>query len=114
VSDGTSSVVPISFTEILIRPLLPPNDAVLQKVNEKYAFMTCSETESYFLCRELEEVMKQIGWPFISDPGPDTLSSSPTMSEKSVPSPYNPPEPSVQFDKVIGCLLVIDLPYPLC
>nr|CAB3265588.1 RAD50-interacting protein 1-like [Phallusia mammillata] len=62
------------------------------------------------LSSELEVLMKQIGWPFVSNPGPHKLLKTHDSSEKSTPSPFTTPDPAVNLDKIFGSLLCIELP----
>uniref|UniRef100_H2Y4P0 Uncharacterized protein n=1 Tax=Ciona savignyi TaxID=51511 RepID=H2Y4P0_CIOSA len=65
------------------------------------------------LTRDLDTILKQINYPFLSNPGPTTLPQAPVTAEKSVPSPYTHPDPATHLAEIIKNLLILQLPNQL-
>uniref|UniRef100_H2XYV9 RAD50-interacting protein 1 n=3 Tax=Ciona intestinalis TaxID=7719 RepID=H2XYV9_CIOIN len=62
------------------------------------------------LSKDLDGILKQINYPFINSPGPNTLQKAPNNPEKSIPSPYTNLDPAIHLTEVIKNLLVLNLP----
>ncbi|XP_076818312.1 RAD50-interacting protein 1-like isoform X2 [Clavelina lepadiformis] len=62
------------------------------------------------LSKELDAILKLINWPFISAPGPHTISKSANGQDKQMPSPFTAPDPACTLESIIGNLLNIQLP----
>ena len=54
--------------------------------------------------------MKQVGWPFISAPGPRTLAKIASNPEKVTPSPFVAQDPATHLEDIVVNLLRIHLP----
>uniref|UniRef100_H2Y4N9 RAD50-interacting protein 1 n=1 Tax=Ciona savignyi TaxID=51511 RepID=H2Y4N9_CIOSA len=61
------------------------------------------------LTRDLDTILKQINYPFLSNPGPTTLPQAPVTAEKSVPSPYTHPDPATHLAEIIKNLQILSV-----